>query len=191
MASRDGGATVSGTDGSDHIHRETVASQYQVSSRMKSYLSYNLYFHILITLFFLAKLSPAILDRMDIFILPLEELNIPKPMLWEWIWVGGSLLIFAIGSNAIKASKVNKITIFMGVVNAIGIIPVFYCFAVHYTDAVAYYFEPHNKIYQTWMGYPVAILWYIFGFVAMNIHFGEIYFAYVLKDAWSIKKKTN
>ena len=74
-----------------------------------------------------------------------------QPMLWEWIWVGGSLLIFAMGSNAIKASKVNKITLFMGVVNAIGIIPIFYCFAVHYTDAVAYYFEPHNKIYQTWM----------------------------------------
>merc|ERR1711936_633415 len=112
MASRDG-ATVAGTDGSDFNHRESIASQYKVSAQNKAYLSYALNFHLLTTLCLLVKLSPAILDRMDIFILPLEELNIPKPPLWEWIWLASCFLIYVIGSNAIKASKVDKMNIFL------------------------------------------------------------------------------
>lgn len=96
-----------------------------------------------------------------------------------------------IGANAIKASKVNKIKLFMLVVNAVGILPIIFGFAVHYSDASAYFFEPHNKIYQTWQGYPVAILWYIFGAIALNINFFEMRYAYTLMDAWSVKRKTN
>ena len=46
--------------------------------------------------------------------------------MWEWIWVGGSFVTYLIGANAIKASKVNKIKLFMLVVNAVGILPIIF-----------------------------------------------------------------
>jgi len=271
MASRDG-ATVAGTDGSDFNHRESIASQYKVSSeevieeevgvaedgsvpiveadlplagdyhgiggpstvplesegafekpeiphynfltdlfmspsddaiksfqiterkrliaQNKAYLSYALNFHLLTTLCLLAKLSPAILDRMDIFILPLEELNIPKPLLWEWLWLASCFLIYGIGSSAIKASKVDKMNIFLIVV-LVALLVLLWGLGLHFSDAYAYMYEPHNKIYPTWKGYPVAMLWYIFGIVAINIHLFEMYFGSVLKGAWSLKRKSN
>lgn len=48
------------------------------SANTKSSLSRTLFGHILVALVLLVKLSPAILDYVDIFVLQLEELNIPK-----------------------------------------------------------------------------------------------------------------
>ena len=49
-----------------------------------------------------------------------------QPLMWEWIWFGGSFVTYLIGANAIKASKVNKIKLFMLVVNAVGILPLIF-----------------------------------------------------------------
>merc|ERR1719342_1659418 len=51
----------------------------------------------------LAKLLPAILDKLDIFVMELEELFIPKPDLWEWVWLGSLLATIP----AFMASKKN------------------------------------------------------------------------------------
>ena len=72
----------------------------------------------------LAKLSPAIFDYLDIFILSLEEQNIPKPLLWEWVWFGGSLVTFVFGGHAIKTSRPGKIQIFGGLTLILGLLPI-------------------------------------------------------------------
>ena len=101
MATR-GGPVASGTDGSDYGHRERVANQYRIryiyfriqkyhgpnnyccsywilySAQSKSRLKACLFFHILLFFLMVAKLSADIFDRLDIFILELEELEIPK-----------------------------------------------------------------------------------------------------------------
>jgi len=148
-----------------------------------------LYIHVLVAIGLLVKLSPAIFDYLDVFILQLEEQNIPKPLLWEWVWFGGTFLLFLIGANAIKASKVGKIQIFNALVFLLGVLPILYVVVIFYPDAYAYMYDRPSKIYQTWKGLPVAILWYIFALVALNIHFWEIYYGFVLKDAWNIKRK--
>ena len=81
---------------------------------------------MVVALVLLVKLSPAILDYLDIFVLSLEELNIPKPLLWEWLWFAGSFLIFLIGANAIKSSKVGKMQVFMVTVLLLGVAPIGY-----------------------------------------------------------------
>ena len=83
-----------------------------------------LYIHLLGAVIMLAKLSPAILDYLDIFILSLEEQNIPKPLLWEWIWFGGSFIIFIFGGHALKASRAGKIQIFGVLVFLLGLLPI-------------------------------------------------------------------
>ncbi len=82
--------------------------------------------HIMAGIILLAKLSPAIFDKLDVFILALEELNIPEPKLWEWIWLSGVLLIPIVGFNAIKSSKVSRMRIFAALVLLLGLLPIFY-----------------------------------------------------------------
>ena len=72
----------------------------------------------------LAKLSPAIFDYLDIFILSLEEQNIPKPLIWEWVWFGGSLVTFVFGGHAIKTSRPGKIQIFGALTLVLGLLPI-------------------------------------------------------------------
>ena len=57
-------------------------------------------------------------------LLYLEEQNIPKPQLWEWLWFGGSLVTFVIGANAIKTSRTGKIQIFGAIVLLLGVLPI-------------------------------------------------------------------
>ncbi|PNF36763.1 hypothetical protein B7P43_G11572 [Cryptotermes secundus] len=77
MASK-GGPIALGTDGTDFAHRQRVAAQYQISALNKSRLKYCIFFHYLLFFAMLAKLSADILDRLDIFILEIEELQIPE-----------------------------------------------------------------------------------------------------------------
>lgn len=131
--------------------------------------------------------------------------------MWEWIWLGGTMLIFLVGANAMKASKVGKMKIFAATVFAVGLLPIFFgnsqnffelflnlkgffiplAVGIFWSDASAYLFDPQSKVYETWKGFPVAILWDIFAIAAINVHFFELYYAYVLMDAWNIKRKTN
>lgn len=188
MASRDG-ATVMGTDGSDFSHREKVVSQYHTSAKTKGYVSFLLYVHLLGAIIMLAKLSPAIFDYLDIFILSLEEQNIPKPQLWEWLWFGGSLVTFVIGANAIKTSRTGKIQIFGAIVLLLGVLPILWVLLMYWSDFYAAIFEKQSKVYQSWKGYPVAVFWYIFGINALFVHAYELNCAYVLNEAWNLKRK--
>lgn len=101
MASRGNMAQALGTDGSDFTHRQKVAGQYQIrwviilkyyryyqfifnllflsfSAMNKSRLKYCIFFHYLLFFVMLSKLSADILDHLDIFILEIEELQIPQ-----------------------------------------------------------------------------------------------------------------
>jgi hypothetical protein len=69
---------VAGTDGSDFSHRQRVAAHYQISSVNKNRLKSCIFFHYVLFFVMLAKLSADILDRLDIFILEIEELHVPK-----------------------------------------------------------------------------------------------------------------
>jgi len=77
MASRNGPVAL-GSDGSDFGHRERVANQYRISALSKSRLKACLFLHILLFFLLLTKLSADIFDRLDIFILEIEELEVPK-----------------------------------------------------------------------------------------------------------------
>jgi len=189
MASREG-ATVMGTDGSDFIYRGRVVSQYHTSAKTKGYISFLLYVHLLGAVIMLAKLSPAIFDYLDIFILSLEEQNIPKPLLWEWVWFGGSLVTFVFGGHAIKTSRPGKIQIFGALTLILGLLPILWVLLIYWTDFYAAIFEKQSKVYQSWKGYPVAVFWYIFGINALFVHVYELNCAYILNDAWSLKRKT-
>ena len=64
----------------------------------------SIFCHGLLAVVLLAKVSEDILDRLDIFILSLQELYVPKPLLWEWCWLA-SVPVAALGLTAIRKNN--------------------------------------------------------------------------------------
>lgn len=188
MASR-GGIMVTGTNGADFEHREKVAAQYQISALNKSRLKYCVFFHHILFLLMLAKLSADILDKLDIFILEIEELQIPQPLWWEYIWCLSLLLSF-FGLSAIKRNNIRNLRRYMYGITALGLCPLLYCLLYYCGDVWKYLSmdEEHDDSSEVeielWQGYPYGLLWYAFVLLASQVHFFQMYFSSNLLKAW-------
>jgi len=177
---------IDGTDGTDFMHRQRVANQYHLSAVNKSRLKTCIFFHILLFFLMLFKLSPLLLDRLDIFVLEIEELEVPKPLVWEYWWCI-SLAVAFIGLSSIRKNNVQYLQVYIGGTIANGIVPVLLGFFVYFSDVWTYVNTRETKNIQTWQGYPYSLLWYAFLFVALQIHGFSIYFASQLVSAWRLK----
>lgn len=190
MASR-GGVMVTGTNGADFEHREKIAAQYQISALNKSRLKYCVFFHHVMFLVMLAKLSADILDKLDIFILEIEELQIPQPLWWEYIWCLSLLLSF-LGLSAIKRNNIRQLRQYMYGITALGFGPLLYCILYYCGDVWRYLTmdedddDSSEVDIELWQvgGYPYGLLWYAFVLLASQIHFFQLYFSYNLLKAW-------
>lgn len=85
----------------------------------------------------LLKLSADILDRLDIFILEIEELRVPKPLLWEYVWCISVILTF-MGLSSARKNKVRDMQKYMIGVLVFGYLPIIYCFAYYFGDVMEY-----------------------------------------------------
>ncbi|GLH08867.1 Protein jagunal [Gryllus bimaculatus] len=136
MASKSG-VTIPGTDGSDFLHRQKVAAQYQISAQNKSRLKYCIFFHYLLFFAMLSKLSADILDRLDIFILEIEELQVPEPLWWEYIWCFSLLLSF-IGLTAVRKNQIKTMKQYMVGIGVFGFGPILYAAIYYFGEAWEY-----------------------------------------------------
>ncbi|CAG0891393.1 unnamed protein product [Cyprideis torosa] len=182
MASR-GGPIAAGTDGSDFLHRQTVASQYKLSARNKSRLKVAAFFHVILIVAMLCKLSADILDRLDIFILEIEELYIPKPLFWEYAWLV-SFSVTCLGLSAAQRNRVRPMKMFRIAILVLGLGPILFAMGYYFNDVWAYIRHGERQKIQIWMGYPYALLWYIFLIAALQLHSLQLYFSGQLLQAW-------
>uniref|UniRef100_A0A1B0DLX8 Uncharacterized protein n=1 Tax=Phlebotomus papatasi TaxID=29031 RepID=A0A1B0DLX8_PHLPP len=136
MASR-GGPMVTGTDGADFQHRQRVSAIYQISAINKSRLKYCIFFHYLLFFAMLAKLCSDILDRLDIFILEIEELQVPDPLWWEYIWCLSILTTF-MGLSAAKGNRIRDMQKYIIALVVLGILPLIYGLIYYMSDAIDY-----------------------------------------------------
>lgn len=81
----------------------------------------------------LAKLTSDILDRLDIFVLEIEELEVPPPLLWEYVWAA-SLLTSFLGLSAARGNKVRDMQKYMIAILIMAVLPLLYCFAYYFAD---------------------------------------------------------
>ncbi|XP_064473022.1 protein jagunal-like [Ornithodoros turicata] len=193
MASRKG-VHVAGTDGSDFNHRQKVASHYQISATYKSRLKTSIIFHFFLTLLMCAKVAEDVLDRLDIFILELEELYLPKPLLWEWLWL--SSIAFALpGLTAIRRNRLNSLRVYSAGTFLLALCPAVGAAIYFFREMYTYVRMGHSAgNIQLWQGYPVAVLWYAFLLLALQAHVFSLYFAVRLMMAWqqgTAVRKTN
>ncbi|XP_050521681.1 protein jagunal [Daktulosphaira vitifoliae] len=181
MSSR--GPMIAGSDGSDFTHRQKVADHYKLSVQNKSRLKYCILFHYLLFFLMVAKLCPDVLDRLDIFVLEIEELEIPKPLFWEYLWCL-SLPASFLALRAIKHNCVRNISLYIKWIILLGILPVVYAFFYYLSDVYKFITESPNDSILKWRNFPYGILWYIFIALAVQIHGFSIHFASNLKTAW-------
>ncbi|XP_063973571.1 protein jagunal [Diachasmimorpha longicaudata] len=186
MASRGNMAQALGTDGSDFTHREKVPTQYQISALNKSRLKYCIFFHYLLFFVMLTKLSADILDHLDIFILEIEELQIPQPLLWEYIWCS-SLLVSFLGLAAVKKNQIKTLQKYMIGILLLGFGPLFYAFIYYISDVWIYLTVGKTDEIQLWQGYPYGFLWYAFILLAIQVHSCSLLFSWKLLVAWKLR----
>ncbi|XP_019557236.1 protein jagunal isoform X1 [Aedes albopictus] len=189
MASR-GGPMVIGTDGADFEHRQRVAAHYQISALNKARLKYCIFFHYLLFFVMLVKLSADILDRLDIFILEIEELQIPQPLWWEYFWCLSVFLSY-FGLTAARRNRINDMKKYMVGISTVAFVPLLYCLIYYLNDVSEYIsLEKGTELEDTdifvWqvIGYPYGLLWYGFVLLALQVHFFSLYFAWNLIKAW-------
>lgn len=180
-----------GTDGSDFNHRQKVASQYQISATNKSRLKYCIFFHYLLFFVMLAKLSADILDRLDIFILEIEELQVPQPLWWEYTWCL-SFIVSTLALSAIKRNKIKTLQQYMIGVVALGYGPILYAVVYYFKDVWIYLTVGKTEEIHIWQDLPYGLLWYAFILLASQVHAFSLYFSWNLLVAWKTRgsKKT-
>lgn len=120
----------------------------------KSRLKYCIFFHYLLFFAMLAKLSADILDRLDIFILEIEELRVPTPLWWEYIWCISILTSF-MGLSAAKGNRIKDMKKYVIGLVVTAVLPNLYCLIYYFNDVVEYlkledYDDLHNTNIELW-----------------------------------------
>lgn len=171
----------------------------------KARLKFVIVMHVLLFFVMLIKLSDDILDRMDIFILELQELYIPKPRLWEWVWAGSVLSAWT-GLKSIKKNNVPLMKIYAFLIGSFSFLPVFYELIYWFPDFKDYAVrgdpvisnqlnpggggeEVPERVIEKWRGYPIGFIWYPFLVIALQVHLFQLYFASVLIRVWSSRTR--
>lgn len=181
----------SGHNGLDFIHRQKIMPHYQNVVLSKKRLRFTLILHLTTSLLMALKLVPAILDILNIFWQPLEELRIPFARPWEWVWMS-SILSTTIAFSAIKTNSHLKLRVFYisTILTAIG--PLFYALFIYWQDFTLFISTKDlSLVSETWNEYPTAIFWYTFAIVALQIHSFEIYFSWDILNSTKKKKTSN
>lgn len=180
------------TDGTDFLFRQKIASQYRVSGLYKFRLKFCIFLHSILFLAMCAKVTEDILDRLDIFILELEELYIPKPLIWEWMWLSSFVFVFP-GLKGIKRNKISSLTTYAIGMFLFGLCPIIGAGIYFFKEMWQYVETRDTTNLQKWQGYPIAPLWYLFLTLCFQVHIFSLYFAVRLIRTWkmrSVKKST-
>jgi len=131
----------------------------------------------------LAKLSADILDRLDIFILEIEELQVPEPLWWEYAWCVSLLLSF-LGLSAVRKNRIKTMQRYIAGIVIFGFGPLLYAALYYFSDTWRYLSDGDMDEILMWQGYPYGLLWYAFIVLAAQVHMFSLYFAWKLIAAW-------
>ncbi len=155
------------------------------SAVSKNRLRYALYLHLALVALVLFRLSPAILVQFGVRPPPfLQRLQLPKPELWEFVWVASALAAF-FGLIAMRKNRLALMQQCILGVAIFGLLPLFYAIYDMYDDLLAYWNT--RLATRRFQGFPVVVLWSMFVCVALQVHAFSIYFAKQLTSAWSVR----
>nr|AII98102.1 BLTX780 [Nephila pilipes] len=186
MAAR-GGTRAKGTDGNDFSHREKVASHYQISSDNKRRLKTSIFFHLLLFVFIVLKLSTEILNYFKISLKNVYDIALPKPSLWEWIWLSSILFIIP-ACLALRRNNITPMKIYVGGTFVCGICPLISAIIYHSGDLKVFLTADNTDKIEKFYGIPIVLILCVFVVVTFLVHSLSLMFAINLIRAWTPKK---
>ncbi|XP_043233035.1 protein jagunal-like [Amphibalanus amphitrite] len=150
--------------------------------------------HFLLFLIMILKLSSDILDKLDIFILEIEELEIPPPVKWEYIW-SFSVLYSLCALSACKTNSVFYLQIYIGGIATLGLGPALGALCYYLPDAYRFVSAetPEEAAdVPMWQGLPYSIINLAFLLPVLQVHGFALFFSGRLLSAWKARgtKKT-
>lgn len=176
-----GSQRIAGTDGSDFQYRERVAVHYGDIAETKPHLRLLIYAHILLAL-------PVITQLLAYHLPFISTMTIPKPHLWQYIWLI-SIIPSLCGLISMNRNQVTLMKLFFGGTITFGLGTIMTTIIFNLDDLLAYRRMKINQQLstnesQTFFGYPLLILWYIFLFITVQIHIYSLYLSNVLLKSW-------
>ena len=98
------------------------------------------------------KLTPEVLDRLDVFVLEVEELFVPTPLVWEWLWLL-SVPVTILGLNACKQHSLKSCKQFIIGTLLCSLLPVIIGMVCHGQDCYEFLSEgltDNVTVWQVW-----------------------------------------
>ncbi|ELU12437.1 hypothetical protein CAPTEDRAFT_154162 [Capitella teleta] len=177
-----------GSDGSDFMHRERVASHYKNSAVYKWRLKFVLVAHFFLVGLMLLRLSVSICVlfhmRPPSF---MQKMKLPRAELWEYAWLA-SVLPTILGLISLPKNRLFLLKQFLIGCVVFGIAPILY--AMYTLSDELFEFWETRESKRLLLGFPIVVLWNMFLVIALQIHIFSFSFGWQLNKAWSPKKKS-
>jgi hypothetical protein len=176
-----------GTDGSDYQHGERIPPHYRSSAETKSRFRLLIYIHFL--------LASIVFTQILTYHIPLiTTLNIPRPHLWQYIWLI-SILASICGLLSLNKNRILLMKIFFHGTVIFGLGTVIITIMFNLRDLFIFKKLKNNHQLdeiesQKFLGLPLLVLWYIFLIITVQIHAYSSYMANVLLHSWQQYRST-
>jgi hypothetical protein len=120
-----------------------------------------------------------------------ETLNIsnelfPEPQSWQYPWVL-SLVPSIVGYLSLGRNRTQLLNVYYYGNIVLGVAPILCTILFSASDLLQY--AEKKKTDAEFNGFPLIVLWYIFLFIALQIHALGLYNARVLLKSWNVKKR--
>lgn len=170
-----------GTDGSDFQHRERVAPHYRLSTETKSRFRLLIYFHFLCAFIVLSQI-------ITYHIPSIKSLEVPRPHLWQYIWLI-TILASISGLSSLNKNRVLLMKIFFYLTTIFGLGTIIITILLNLSELFTFKKLKTNHQLdevepQTFFGLPLLVLWYIFLMITVQIHAYSLYMGNVLLNSW-------
>ena len=106
----------------------------------------------------------------------------PKPQYWEYIWIL-SLVASIAGYLSLARNRIKFLKCFYYGHLFFGLAPILFIMLFNATDLWDFVQKKETK--SNFNGLPIIVIWYIFLFIAIQIHLFGLYFARILLKSWS------
>lgn len=131
------------------------------------------------------KLSEDLLDRADIFILELQELRIPKPDIWEWLYAG-SVLGLLVAGRSFKTNSAGMIKLFLAIVTCLAVVPLLLGQCKYLPDFIKFMQVKNvEEIQYVWRNWPVSVFFELIFVAGLQVHCAQLFYGFRLLKLWT------
>ncbi|XP_061176341.1 protein jagunal-like isoform X2 [Saccostrea echinata] len=163
------------------------SAPWMKDSLNKSRLRTDLITHIVLSLLMFVRVLPGLTSFLGIGpVSSLRKWNFPPPRPWEYAWMVCTMAIL-VGWRSMAKNDIKLLKQYVVGSILFGLLPVIFGLIEQSDDLYAYLNE--KKYTGQFFGYPAVLVFYLFLFIAIQVHGFGIYFSYQLLKSWKPRER--